>query len=218
MAQRAHCLKSFGILKSFAGIAPVYAVPVLRGNNGHIKDSEILVQSVKRGGSSSTSANHHGSRRFILSQISTGIKQPVQQGAEASRRSAKINWRTDDDTIRCFQFAAQHQISFILKDADAFLLAFVTTDTSLYRTIADVDNFRYNTFFTQCLRYFRKRGKRIPVTVWASVYQQHFQSVVFICSFHNRKAISPSGGHSVRKTGCVRGQARVWPACLHQTG
>ena len=136
MAQSAHCLKSFGILKSFAGIAPVYAVPVLRGNNGHIKDSEILVQSVKRGGSSSTSANHHGSRRFILSQISTGIKQPVQQGAEASRRSAKINWRTDDDTIRCFQFAAQHQISFILKDADAFLLAFVTTDTSLYRTIA----------------------------------------------------------------------------------
>ena len=96
--------------------------------------------------------------------------------------------------------------------------ATVGANASCMVTIADVDNFRYNTFFTQCLRYFRKRGKRIPVTVWASVYQQHFQSVVFICSFHNRKAISPSGGHSVRKTGCVRGQARVWPACLHQTG
>ena len=51
----AHGLQALQILCGFALSAAVDAVPVLGGDNGHVVDSEVLIQSVE-GGTGSSSA------------------------------------------------------------------------------------------------------------------------------------------------------------------
>ena len=111
------------------------------------------------------------------------------------------------------QFLAQGQVRFILKYADTFFPALVATDTPLHGTVADVDDFSLHAFFFQRSRHFRKFGKRISTAMRTSVYQQHFQSLVLICSNHNCKAISPSAGHSVRRTGSAPSPTGGCTAC-----
>lgn len=63
--QSAHRLQPLGVLGGFAGCAPVDAVPVLRRNDGHVQDGEILVESVECGRRSATAADSDGSRRLV---------------------------------------------------------------------------------------------------------------------------------------------------------
>ena len=52
-----HGLQALQILCGFALSAAVDAVPILGGNNGHVVDSEVLIQSVEGGTGSSATAD-----------------------------------------------------------------------------------------------------------------------------------------------------------------
>lgn len=59
--QHPHRLQAFGIFACFARHPSVYAVPILRRHDGHIRNRKILVQAVERRARPATAADSHGS-------------------------------------------------------------------------------------------------------------------------------------------------------------
>lgn len=51
-----HCLKAFKVLLSLSFFQPVHAIPVLAGCDRHIADGKVLVQFIKSGRSTTSSA------------------------------------------------------------------------------------------------------------------------------------------------------------------
>lgn len=64
-SKSAHRLQPLGVLGGLARRAPVDAVPILRGDDRHVQDGEILVKSVECGRRSATAADSDGSRRLV---------------------------------------------------------------------------------------------------------------------------------------------------------
>lgn len=98
VAQCAHGLHTFGILRRFAGQPAVYAVPVLRRYDGHVVDSEILVQPVERRARTAAPADGYGCCRLEAEQLPCRVEEPVQnraQGTGSGRRSRSVNRRQD---------------------------------------------------------------------------------------------------------------------------
>lgn len=90
VAQRAHGLHTFGILRRFAGQPAVYAVPVLRRYDGHVVDSEILVQPVERRARTAAPADGYGCCRLEAEQLPCRVEEPVQNRAQGTVRAGVV--------------------------------------------------------------------------------------------------------------------------------
>ena len=80
----AHGLQALQILCGFALSAAVDAVPVLGGDNGHVVDSEVLIQSVEGSTGSSSAAYCHRCSRFVSEERGAGLEHPIKQCAEGA--------------------------------------------------------------------------------------------------------------------------------------
>ena len=99
VAQRAHGLHTFGILRRFAGQPAVYAVPVLRRYDRHVVDREILVQPVERRARTAAPADGYGCCRLEAEQLPCRVEEPVQNRAQGTVRAGVVGRRTDDERI-----------------------------------------------------------------------------------------------------------------------
>ena len=91
-SEGAHGLQALQILCGFALRAAVDAVPILGGNNGHIVDSEVLIQSVERGTCATASADGDGGGGLVGKERRARLEDPVEQGAERAVGTCVIDW------------------------------------------------------------------------------------------------------------------------------
>ena len=169
VAQRAHGLHTFGILRRFAGQPAVYAVPVLRRYDGHVVDREILVQPVERRARTAAPADGYGCCRLEAEQLPCRVEEPVQNRAQGTVRAGVVGRRTDDETVRSGQFSVQRIVQFVPKDAAAELAAFVAGDAALHGFRADRDDLGRNSLLFERRSYLGERKKRIPLFTGTSV-------------------------------------------------
>ena len=97
--QHPHRLQAFGIFVRFARHPSVYAVPILRRHDGHIRNRKILVQAVERRTRPATAADSHGCGRLVGQIAAARIKHAVEQRAKRTVRPGIIDRRADHKAV-----------------------------------------------------------------------------------------------------------------------
>ena len=92
-------LASTRIVVRFARHPSVYAVPILRRHDGHIRNRKILVQAVERRTRPATAADSHGCGRLVGQIAAARIKHAVEQRAKRTVRPGIIDRRADHKAV-----------------------------------------------------------------------------------------------------------------------
>ena len=177
--QSAHCLHTFQILPHFVRGAAVSGIPVLAGNHRHLHNGKIFVEPVKGGTCSAPAAVYHTGSRLVPEIPGSRKAYPVKYGTKGTRRSGIIDRRTDNHAIGCLHFLNKVVIKLVFENTSAgtFFAALHTGGATLYRLVADPENFAFNILFLQCLSNFAQCGKSTPILVRTAINQQHFHKL-----------------------------------------
>ena len=173
-SQHPHRLQSFGILRRLAGQPSVHAVPVLRRDDRHVRDGEILVQPVERRTRPAPAANDHRCGGFVGQQFRTGVEDPVEQRAERSVRPGIIDGRSHDQPVRIAQGDAHLVVERIVEYAAPQVGALPAGDTSPHGFVPQLDDLRPYAFRFERPGHFGQGDEGIARMPRTSVYQQYF--------------------------------------------
>ena len=137
----------FCILLCIVGIRAMHHIPVLRGDHRHIGNREIFIQRIKGCGCAASTAADNCRTGFIGKIAFPRIKSTVEYSVQGSRRSGKMNGRTEDEPITrcCFLYNRIDRV--ILKNTAAGFAAGTAIDTAVDSRRAKVIDFRLDAFF-----------------------------------------------------------------------
>lgn len=169
-SEGAHGLQALQILRCFALRAAVDTVPILGGNNGHVVDSEVLIQSVEGSTSTSSAAYRHRCCGLVGKERRAGLEDPVEQGAEGAVGTRIIDGRADYDTVYTFlQGLTDGVIERVGEATPAFGLAGTAGDTAARGLVAEVDSNCVNTLRAKGVGYFLQSEGSVAVLMRGAV-------------------------------------------------
>lgn len=172
--QRAHRLQALQVLCSLTFGSTMHTIPILRRNNRHIIDSEILIQSVESRTGTAPTTYSHGSSRLVCQQRTTRIEQPVQQRTQRPVRSGIIHRRTHNQPVYAgFQYLAQVVIHLIAERTTTFRGARIARHTPAHRVRTNLHRYCFHSLGLQRLLYLRQRNTRIPMQTRTAIYQKY---------------------------------------------
>lgn len=179
--KRSHCLKSFGVLRTFAGFETVNAVPILTCRNRHAGVAEIFVEHVVRGTCSAAPTNYDARADFAgLVLGKSAVEKSVEERKSRSVGRGKINGRTDNKAV-CRHENRRNLVDNIFNDAMTELEATLARHASANDFVADVEIIRLDTFSLKNFNHLVERNARVAVSFRRAVDNQNFH---FKNSFH----------------------------------
>lgn len=169
-SEGAHGLQALQILRGFALRAAVDTVPILGGDNGHVVDSEVLIQSVERSACPTASADGDGGCGLVGKERRARLEDPVEQGAEGAVGTRIIDGRADYDTVYTFlQGLTDGVVQGIGEATPAFGLAGTASDTAARGLVAEVDSNCVNTLRAKGVGYFLQSEGSVAVLMRGAV-------------------------------------------------
>ena len=181
VAEGAHDLKAFEVLPDFFGLEAVGRVPVLRGNHRHLIDGEIFVEPVEGRAGAAAPAVDHACRGFVFDIFPGREEEPVEDGAERSRRAGIIDRSPDDDAVARLDPFDEVHIERVLEYAEVLMVdAVPASGTALNRLAADMEDFGGDAVALKRSRNFGKGGEDTAVGVGTAVDEQDFHDA-FSC-------------------------------------
>ena len=78
--ERTHDLQTLLILSDVGRRGAVYLVPILRRDNGHAINGEVLVDVIKGGTAAAAACTDHTGCRFVCKFSGTAEKQTIHKG------------------------------------------------------------------------------------------------------------------------------------------
>ena len=103
LGERAHGLQPLLVPADVVRGEAVDLVPVLRGDQRHVADCEVLVQAVEGRGSPAPAAGHDGGSELSGHPGRVGIEEPVRERADLTRRASIVHRRAQDDGVELVQ-------------------------------------------------------------------------------------------------------------------
>ena len=169
-SEGAHGLQALQILRCFALRAAVDTVPILGGNNGHVVDSEVLIQSVEGSTSTSSAAYRHRCCGLVGKERRAGLKHPIEQGAERAVWTCVIDRRTHHDAVNAlFQGLANGIVQGVGEATASLGIAGTASDTATRGLVAEVDSNCVNTLRKKGVGYFLQSDGGVAVLVRRTV-------------------------------------------------
>ena len=166
--QGAHGLQTLQILFRLAWCEAVNAVPILTGRDGHAGDRKEFVEFVKRGGKAAAAGSHNGGADFHRFIEWSAVKQARQKRDKCCVCGGIIHRTSDDKTVRFRKFRCNF-VDKIVKNAVPQLRTLLACHTSSDVFVADMNNFRFDTFFVENIHHFMQSNSSIAVRLRASV-------------------------------------------------
>jgi len=163
------CLHAFLVLDHFFGFIAVDNVPILRGNNGHRGDLEILVDGVKCSAGTASAAGYDGSCGLVEEEPLCIVENAVEYAFEAACHAGKVYGRADDHAVGILDLFNERIDAVVVKHTLPLAPAGTAVDTAADGTLADPKDFGVNAPLFELLCNFGQSGKGAAVLVRAAV-------------------------------------------------
>ena len=152
-SKRPHRLHSLLVLSDLPRSLTIRHIPILRADNGHVQNREVLVQAVEGCRGSTSAAYHHTGTRLEFQFISQGIEYTVEQGTERTVRAAIINGRADTQSVDAILHSSPYLIIQVIVERTpcAVPSTHATGNTTLNGLFADADDLSLDTLAVQGL-------------------------------------------------------------------
>ncbi len=169
-SEGAHGLQALQILLGFALRAAVDAIPILGGYNGHVVDSEVLIQSVESSACATASADGDRGCGLVGKEGRTRLEDPVEQGTERAVGTCVIDRRAHHDAVNAlFQGLADGIVQGVGEATAPLGLAGTAGDTAARGLVAEVDSNYINTLRKKGVGYFLQSNGSVAVLVRGTV-------------------------------------------------
>ena len=163
-SQRTHGLHAFLVECGLARRLPIHHVPILRGDDGHVENGEILVQSVESSRCAATTTHHNRGGRLELQLLAQRVEHAVEECTERAVGAAIIDGGTNDESVDAVADRADDLlVDFIAERAASLATTHATGNATLHGLRSDTDDFRLHTFLLQGLRHLAQRQERIAL-------------------------------------------------------
>lgn len=177
--QCAHRLKPLEILMHFFRRVSMHLIPVLRPDDRHAINGEVLIQLVECGRRTASATAHHRCGGFPREILSAGVKNAIHEGRQRPRRSRIMNRRAENEAVRLSRQLRKRIHAVVFPKAHSVFATETAADAARDGGGTDLKDFRFDFQLIQNVRCFAQSGVRAAVGVRTAVNEEDFHDFSF---------------------------------------
>lgn len=147
-------------------------IPVLRRDDGHVADGEILVELLEGGRGAAPAARNNRSADLARHAPLRRIEEPVEEGDKLPGRAAVIDRRADDQTVELLQ-PCLNLLHHVVAEAVPRLEAVAAGDAARQGLLAQIEHLGLDSVLLQRGGHLAQGRMGAALTVGAAVDKQY---------------------------------------------
>lgn len=188
LPQHAHRLQPLAVLAHIVGREAVDRIPVLRRDDGHVADGEILVELLEGGRGAAPAARDNRSADLARHAPLRRIEEPVEEGDKLPGRSAVIDRRADDQTVELLQ-PGLNLLHHVIAEAVPRLEAVAAGDAARQGLLAQIEHLGLDSVLLQRGGHLAQGRMGAALTVGAAVDKQYLHLHLSLIRRRDRAAL-----------------------------